>query len=360
MIASLRLGGAERQLTGLALMLHAQGHEVEVLTYREGSFYAAMLEGSGVKFTQMPGTGGSLKIVREVSSHLMDTGCEVLISFLRGANIKACLIKRRCPELKTVVSERNCDTVLLPHTAFRFFMYRNADAVVCNSYAQEAFVRKHARHLGGMLTAIPNFVDSDYFTPPAHQRKDDGTIRLVTTARLNSRKNPEGLIRAFAEASCDNLRLDWYGSDGQDACYRECMRLICRLGLQDRVHIHPANQDVKAVYAESDVFCLPSFYEGTPNAMAEAMACGLPAICSDVSDNSRYVIPGKTGLLFNPGNRDNIAAALKALSSMSRSELRSWGESGRQKVVELLSMKDFIDRYSCLLRDISGVKTASL
>lgn len=354
MIASLRLGGAERQLTGLALMLHAQGHEVEVLTYREGSFYARMLEDSGIKLTQLHGKGGSLKIVREVSSHLRANGCEVLISFLRGANIKACLIKRRCPGLKTVVSERNCDIVLLPHTAFRFFMYRNADAVVCNSYAQEAFVRKHARHLAGRLTAIPNFVDSDYFTPPAQQRTDDGMIRLVTTARLNDRKNPVGLIMAFAEAACDNLRLDWYGSDGQDACYRKCMRLICRLGLQDRVHIHPASQDVKGVYAESDVFCLPSFYEGTPNAMAEAMACGLPAICSDVSDNSRYVIPGKTGLLFDPSKRESIASALKVLSSTSRAELRSWGENGRLRVVELLSMDDFIDRYSSLLGSFPG------
>lgn len=353
-IASLRLGGAERQLSGLALMLHAQGHDVEVLTYREGSFYARALSDAGVRLNVIPHPGNERRLVEDVAAHLKESGCEVLISYLVGTNLKACFIKQRCPGLKLVVSERNCNTNMLLYTKLRLQFYKTADAVVCNSYAQEALVRKRCPALDKKLITIPNFVDTERFRPSGHKYCEDGNIHIVTTARLYGRKNAIGLIKAVAEAGCDKLHFDWYGALSNDKYYGRCQSLIRKLGLEKRIHIHPGCENVEQLYAKADTFCLPSFYEGTSNALAEALASGLPAVCSDVSDSGRYVIPGKNGFLFDPKDISSFAEALRKLAATSPEELARWGEESRRIAEEKLSKDIFISRYTRLLEGLFG------
>lgn len=357
MIASLRLGGAERQLSGLALMLHAEGHEVEVLIYREGDFYAKPLRESGVKLTVIPHPGNEKRLVEEIAAHLRQTGCEILISYLVGTNLKACFIKQRCPGLRLVVSERNCDTGKWLYNTLRLRLYKVADAVVCNSYAQEALVRKRCPSLDKKLTTIPNFVDAARFRPSGRKPgADSSRISIVTTARLSDRKNAIGLIRAAAMAACDNLYFDWYGALSNDKYYGHCQKLIRKLGLEDRFHIHPGCENVEDLYARADAFCLPSFYEGTSNSLAEALACGLPAVCSDVSDTGRYVIPGNNGLLFNPKKISSAAAALRTLARTSCEELAKWGKESRRIAEQDLSQTLFLQRYNELLGGLVGGK----
>jgi len=356
MIASLRLGGAERQLSGLALMLHAQGHEVEVLTYREGDFYVKPLADAGVTLTVIPHPGNERMLVDEIAAHLRATRCEVLISYLVGTNLKACFIKQRCPGLKLVVSERNCNTDMWLYTTLRLKLYKMADAVVCNSFAQEALVRKRCPALAPKLRTIPNFVDIERFRPSGRTFCSDGKIHVVTTARLYDRKNAIGLIRAVAAAGCDNLCFDWYGALSNDKYYGRCKNLISKFGLEDRIHIHPGCKNVEELYAKADAFCLPSFYEGTSNALAEALASGLPAVSSDVSDASRYVLPGQNGLLFDPKDIDDFAAALRTLSTTSPDELQRWGRNSRSMAEEKLSKDVFISRINELLGGLSGGK----
>ena len=110
--------------------------------------------------------------------------------------------------------------------------------------------------------------------------------------------------------------IKWYGVAKETPYVRLCRCLIKICGLKNQFLLLPASHDARQVYCESDFFCLPSFYEGTSNALAEALACGLPAICSDVSDNYRYVLPGKDGFLFNPHKPSSIAKAITNLLDM--------------------------------------------
>ena len=351
LIASLRMGGAERQLAGLAAMLRSAGEDAEVLTYRVGGFYEKELADAGVPHISIPSDGGDRAIVRRIAAHLKDSGCDVLVSFLAGTNIKACMVKRLCPNVKLIVSERNVNLRLLPHDIYRFLLYRRADAIVCNSYAQAEFMRRHAPALCGKLSSIPNFVDTVRFSP-AGEREYNAPLRVVTTARLDSRKNALGLIRAAAAAGCDNLRFDWYGAEAEDRYARRCKALIAQLGLEDRFGIHPSVSDAERIYAEADAFCLPSFYEGTPNSLAEALASGLPALCSRVSDNSMYVQEGTNGFLFNPNSVESMAEALRALAALTPAQLDAFGRESRRRAEEKLSKKVFIERYMALLKGL--------
>ena len=350
MIASLRLGGAERQLASLACMLKGNGNEVEVLSYREGDYYLDTLAGSGVPHTFIPGDKGDLRLIRDIAAHLRESRCEVLISFLAGTNIKACLAGRQCPGLRVIVSERNCNTSYLPHDALRFALYRKyADAVVCNSYAQTEFIRKHCPALQGRLRTIPNFTDLERFRPAAPGRSD-GPLRIVTTARLDSRKNALGLIRAASR--CEGVRFDWYGAAAEDRYGAKCRRLIEKLGLEGRFFIHPAEKEVERIYREADAFCLPSFYEGTPNAMTEALASGLPVLCSSVSDNPRYICGN--GFLFDPRKDDSLVSAIRSLKALNSSEAAEYGSRSRRIAEKHFSKDLFLERYTMLLGGIPG------
>lgn len=353
-ISSLRLGGAERQLVGLAELLRKAGHVVEVVTYRDGDFYAADLAAAGVRHTHITPEGGDLRLVRQIASHLKANGTQVVISFLVGANIKACLAHMIYPEFKLIVSERNCNTLMLLHDLFRFTLFRmEADAVVCNSFAQTAFVSRHCPGLRLKLETIPNFVDSEKFVPaPPRERK--GPLRIVTVARMHPRKNALRLIKAAADPSLGDVQFDWYGAAGKCNYARKCAKLITRLGLEDRFRIHPATDDPAALYREYDAFCLPSFYEGTPNSLAEALTAGLPAICSDVSDNARYVVPGRNGFLFNPYDKRSIAKALHRLKSLDGRSFAEYGSESLSLAAEHFPKNLFIKRYLDLLSGLEG------
>lgn len=343
LISSLRLGGAERQLVGLAKALKEAGNEVTVLTYRSGDFYAGELYDAGVSYKFVGDGKGDAAIVRALVNYVNGMGTQVLVSFLTGANVKACKAKDKCPGLRVIVSERNCNICLLPHDLWRFHLYKDyASVVVCNSYSQKEFIDKNYRQISCKTVCIPNFVDFESFFPSVTKVNQVPVITVM--ARVCARKNTLGLILAAAKVKRTGRRLvadssnticsrksiprlpaslqpvgsarftiKWYGVTKETPYVRLCRCLIKICGLQKRFLLLPASHDARQVYSEADFFCLPSFYEGTSNALAEALSCGLPAICSNVSDNHRYVSPGKNGFLFNPHKPSSIAKAITNL-----------------------------------------------
>lgn len=344
LITSLRLGGAQRQLIGLAAALGKQGHDVEVLTYHKENFYADYLAECGVEHTFIP-KKNDIQIVRDIAAHLKDVQCDTLISFLAGTNIKACLIWRLYPHFRLIVSERNCNLKMRLHDRVRFALYRCAHLVVCNNYSQEAFIRRYGHGLAPKLRTIPNFVDLERFRPSG--TAPEATRRIVVTARVCQRKNTLGCIEAAGLLASEGIkfRLEWYGAMEEDSYMAKCRNRIASLGLQDIFCIHEAEHDIRERYRQADIFCLPSFYEGTSNSLAEALASGLPVVCSRVSDNTRYVREDYNGVLFNPHRADDIARALRTALTMDDAALRAFGENSRKTAEALLSPDSFVQSY---------------
>lgn len=352
-------------MVGLASALGRSGHQVTVLTYRDGNFYDEVLTKNSVAHISLH-SDRTPAIVSELSKYITSSGTEVLVSYLTGANIKACYVKRNCPRLKLIVSERSFNLHLYPHDIYRFLLFRKwADRVVCNNYSQEEFIRNICPILSGRLLTIPNFVDLQSFNVPAHKTcssiqldsrtsagvmpdKAESVKRIIVTARVCRRKNTDGLIKAAYELakSRRDFRIDWYGKEGDNAYSRKCDKLIRKLSIDDLFTIHNAMNDVGEVYGSSDIFCLPSFFEGTSNSLAEALASGLPAVCSRVGDNSRYISEGRNGYLFDPYKPKDIA---RSIGLMLDADLKKFGEEGRKVAEENLSMVKFKESYNSLI-----------
>src|SRR5207253_952038 len=102
-------------------------------------------------------------------------------------------------------------------------------------------------------------------------------------ARILEQKNQMGLIEAFHKSEmCNNSILYFIGNSTRNDYVDDLDNYIHANHLNDRVFITGAKENIEEYYQASDLFVLFSNFEGSPNALVEAMSCGLPVLCSDV------------------------------------------------------------------------------
>lgn len=146
---------------------------------------------------------------------------------------------------------------------------------------------------------------------------------VISVGELIPRKNQETLIRAVA--SVENVFCTIIGR-GELQEYLE--ELIVQLNVNHRVRLLGYRTDVNKLCQSADVFALPSFHEGLSVALMEAMACGLPIICSNIRGNID-LIDEQGGCLFDPHNEDDCSLALTSLLSR---DLKKVGSYNAEKV----------------------------
>src|SRR5690606_14608294 len=98
-----------------------------------------------------------------------------------------------------------------------------------------------------------------------------------------------------------------------------------------------ARDDLPRLWQGADAFVLSSLGEAFPNAVAEAMACGLPCVATDVGDTAEII--GHSGTVVPPCNPEALAAAMSAMCDMPESERRRLGAEGRQRVLECYTLE---------------------
>jgi glycosyltransferase involved in cell wall biosynthesis len=113
-------------------------------------------------------------------------------------------------------------------------------------------------------------------------------------------------------------------------------------------------EDVPALLAGADLFVLPSRTEAFPNSAIEAMAAGLPVVCSAVGGLLDLVTPGRTGLLVDPSDPEALAAAIRSLAD-DPARARALGAAARAEVRSRYSfdrmVQAFEELYEAGLRD---------
>jgi glycosyltransferase EpsD len=146
----------------------------------------------------------------------------------------------------------------------------------------------------------------------------DDAVLLISVGELSGRKNHEVIIRALArlrsntELGTSDIHCLIAGSGPLSAYLEE---LAATLSVEDAVHFTGFRRDVEKFYAISDILCFPSLMEGLPTVVCEAMAAGLPVICSDIRGNRDLIRQGEGGLLLRPGDAVAFAEAIRGLAN---------------------------------------------
>ncbi len=182
-------------------------------------------------------------------------------------------------------------------------------------------------------------------------RINSAKVKLVFCGRIGQRKGAFDLINAFALIP-DELRKRAELVLAGDGEVKRAIQLAESLKITGQVNflgwINAPQRD--ALLAKADVFILPSYNEGLPLALIEAMAWGLPAIATPISGIPELVTSGTNGLLVNPGDIQQLSEAMQLL--IKDEDLRhSFGQAAR-KTVAPLDIKPFCDRLNDIYHSI--------
>lgn len=173
-----------------------------------------------------------------------------------------------------------------------------------------------------VIRFVPTWVDVEIFVPPEAARRarlraelaqslrlDPEAVWVVSVGRLDTQKDPELMLAAFARLVEQGANLQWLVI-GDGVLRARLEREVARAGLAGRVCFAGLRSppEIASMLQASDVYALSSAYEGMPMAMLEALGSGLPVATTDVGEVRRVVFPGVNGAI----SADRSAPAFEA------------------------------------------------
>jgi len=235
------------------------------------------------------------------------------------------------------------------------------DLVIANSKTGADFNRATYGHSSLEYRVVYNGVNTERFrlrnrSKVRSQLGLSDTLRIVgVVASFKPVKNHAMVLRAFKtvrESSPDSHLLlvgdQLYGNIGGTSEYQAEIRgLIDELGLAESCTFLGNRDDVELIYPACDLTVLASFYEGTPNVLLESMACGIPVVATDVSDNSYIVRENDTGFLVAVGDVTQMAHRMELL--LGNNTLRQeMGRKARNRVLDEFSSQRLAEKTQAI------------
>ncbi|MGC4250701.1 MAG: glycosyltransferase family 4 protein [Sphingobium sp.] len=316
-IEALGPGGAERVISLLASRWVEAGWDVAICSFDcpDDRVYHAL--DRRVRLLRIgEGDAGRGRLTRMTSlfrrivrlrSLLRQEQPDAVLGFLTKINALT-LAAAMGTKLKVAVSERNNPAQQRAHPLWNLLMkvlFRRADAIIVQTRRVAEHVPPSAR---GRVRVIPNPIEAPVGRPAPYDA--DGPLQCVAVGRLTEQKGFDLLIDAFARVAPGNPRwsLSIWGEGPERAALDE---RIAASDMTGRILLRGVSATQGAWAEGASAFVLSSRYEGFPNALGEAMACGLPVIAFDCPYGPREMIQtGHDGLLVANGHVVALARAL--------------------------------------------------
>ncbi len=347
------LGGAERQLIGLAYYLKSEGYTVDLCSYISRNFYKQLMESYGLHETCLDVKGGKLAKLLAVKKLIKTNKYDCVIIYKDTASFIGCILKFLGLQFKLIVSDRSTNISYRKNDRIKFFLFSFSDYIVTNSFSQRDYIKVHYPNLESKLYTINNFTDTSYFIPDQSLVRNQNTIRILVAARISKSKNIIKFLDVIKllKESGNKFQVMWFGniSHGEEEYDKLCKNKLVENHLDDVFSFMPATANILSEYQNCDVFCLPSIYEGYPNAICEAMSCGKPIICSRVCDNPLIVEEGENAIMFDPYDTDDMYHAFLRYISLPEEKKLCMGQKSRELAELRFSITTFTQKYINLI-----------
>ncbi len=192
--------------------------------------------------------------------------------------------------------------------------------------AKERFHAKQTVYVPGIGVDIDK-IDSAHFDGELRKSCSvlPGEIMLLSVGELNNNKNHDTAIKAIALLP-ERFKYVIVGKGEKEAALRA---LCAELGMEDRVTFAGFRDDVHSFCKSADAFVFPSYREGLSLSLMEAMAAGLPVVCSRIRGNTDLIDEGKGGFLSDPSDCKAFAESILALFREDRVKI---GRYNREKI----------------------------
>ena len=341
LIGQLSTGGSERQFVNLAKAINPDKFVVHAGVLSTLLDFAPELESAGIPLTVMPKHWRyDLSIIPRLVRFILKNQISLVHTVLFGANVVGALAATLA-RVPVVISERSAPPVLpwKKRVAYRP-IGRLSAAVVVNAHAAKTVLATQGGIHPGKIFVHYNGIDLHGFEPRPADRDclrrrygipEHGVV-VGTVGRLIPVKNTELLLRTAARMK----RSGGQGAHfiivgdvgpGEDLSYREHLfSLEKSLGLEDTVTFVGMQSNIAEILALFDVFAFTSLWEGTPNALLEAMAAGVPVVATDVGDVRAIVADAGSGIIAD-GDPEAFSKGIAQMLSnkQSREEMGAAG-----------------------------------
>ena len=333
-------------------MMNAWGGRFHHTIFAMDGRYAAREKiepGVPVAFSESSERG--LRLVREIVRRVRVEQPNLLLTYNWGA-IEVALgaqLFTRCPviHLEDGFGPDEAHGLKKRRVRTRRVVLRGAYATIVPSQTLYDIARNQYRLAERKIRYIPNGADTKRFQPGrnAEWRARLGiapdALVIGTIGALRPEKNLELLLHAFAAAAIPGSALVVIGEGN---CRADLEKLAGELKLDGRAFFSGGITDPAPCYGAFDVFAMSSKTEQMPMSLLEAMACGLPAVCTDVGDSRHILDTPEPPAIVPPGNAEAYATALRAMSEDL--ELRTrLGQANYQRCLKEYSFSRMLDAH---------------
>ncbi len=264
-----------------------------------------------------------------------------------------CALVRKLGSPRLVITNHGLISQTVPLWVHKIYIptiakwtFKSADKIICYTEKEKSMLEKLGIDPDKILV-IHNGTDTDTFVPCGKEKNNN---QILWIGRFTPGKGVEYLIDAF------NILLKEYPDFkllmiGRGHLKENIEQKIRDLNLSKNIIIREfiPNSELPEIYQNSDIFVLPSLNEGVPRTILEAMACGIPVVCTelpqlvDVVDGCGLLVPVK----------DSQALAEGILRIISDRDLaQKFGRNGRDKVVENYSWEDTVKKTVQLYEEL--------
>lgn len=317
------IGGGESHVISLVKNINKDLFRPVVLSFTDGPMVKTLIEMDIPVYIIPTTTPFDFRIWEKVYLLLMKEKIKIVHAHgTRAASnvYKACQ-KRKIPLAYTIHgwSFHNDQSFLVKkiRIASEQFITRRTTFNVSVSKANQQSGINNLRNFSSVL--IRYGIDMDKFNPnkqyPDIRKKlgiKNDTTLIGFIARMTYQKNPLKMIQAFGAAAvqCPDIHLLMVG---EGELKEATINTARQLGIMNRISFLNFSQDVPSILNACDIYCLPSFWEGLPIGLLEAMAMGKAVIAAGVDGTVEVIENGKNGFLINPHAAHEITKAILEL-----------------------------------------------
>jgi GalNAc-alpha-(1->4)-GalNAc-alpha-(1->3)-diNAcBac-PP-undecaprenol alpha-1,4-N-acetyl-D-galactosaminyltransferase len=349
-------GGAERMICQLANILAERGFCVFLITWDHidaQSFYKLNDAVSWEKLGFKQGIVNKVQRTLLLTRVLKQNNIDVLIGFVMSSD-KSIYAASKLASVKLVAAERNAPAMYWHrYSNFQrwlvFALLHLTDRITVQ---MNSFSSGYPKTLRKRIKIIPNPVPKALHMAQPDVVNTKGRFILLTVSRLDGvQKRIDLLIRAFAKQAAEFPDWDLHIiGDGPDQ--EKLITLAKDCDIAERTHFIPTTREIFKEYIQAHIFAIPSMWEGFPNALAEAMSHGLPAVGFENAQGVADLISKDDGgwLAKGLGDEDALSSALNEAMS-NANERKRRGVMAAQSVSEF-SEKEQYDHWVKLLNSL--------
>lgn len=341
--SSLGGGGAERVIVNIITHLDKEKHDISLALFeKKGSYLSQVPDYVKVYDLKKKSRYSFLKLIFHLSRLFKKVKPNTVVSFMAYNNMVVILAKfmsgcrfNLVTSVRTYLSYATSRTKL---SRIRYFLYKflfnYADFIVVPSAGVKKDLEKKFNIIQRKIKIIYNPVDLKKIKKLKEEEVEDLRIKecksfILAVGRLTKAKGYPYLLRAYSMINKEIEESLLILGTGEDE--EKLKSLVNELGIRGHVFFLEFKKNPYKFMNRASIFVLPSLWEGFPNVVLEAMACGVPVISTNCPSGPREIITnGENGILVPPADEKALSEAM--LTLLKDGELRrNFSEEGRKR-----------------------------